>query len=222
MKLTFIYLNFPFWRAEVGRVALYFGDIEFESRIIDREEFAAMKRDGLLNDGTVIPFHQLPCLLVDDTPICQTGAIARFCGKLSGFYPSDDPLLAAQTDQFIDIATDITELVIFTGRDKEPAVKAAERAELAKDGLARKLFILNKMIALEGDFILGDKIGLADVAIWRMCGWLSAGLDGIPTEILSAFPHISRVCKAVDQHPKIMSWVKETYPAGYNRGSFAA
>ena len=53
MKLTFIYLNFPFWRAEVGRVALYFGDIEFESRIIDREEFgltwnAALETGGVL------------------------------------------------------------------------------------------------------------------------------------------------------------------------------
>ena len=85
MKLTFIYLNFPFWRAEVGRIALYFGDIEFESRIIDREEFAAMKRDGFLNDRTVIPFHQLPCLLVDDTPICQTGAIAHFAENYRAF-----------------------------------------------------------------------------------------------------------------------------------------
>ena len=121
-----------------------------------------------------------------------------------GFHPADAPLLVAQTDQLIDIATHITELVNFTGRDKEPAAKAAKRAELAKDGLARKLFILNKMISPEVDCILGDKIGLADTAIWRMCGWLSAELDGIPTEILSAFPHISRVCKAVYQHPKIM------------------
>ena len=68
MKLTFIYLNFSFWQAEVGRAASYFGDIEFESRIIDRDETTAMKRDGFLNDRIVIPFNQLPCLLVDDTP----------------------------------------------------------------------------------------------------------------------------------------------------------
>ena len=94
-------------------------------------------------------------------------------------------------------------------------VKAAERAELAKDGLARKLFILNKMIAPEGDFILGEKIGLADVAIWRMCGWLSAGLDGIPTEILSAFPHILRVCKI--STPKSRGSKKPIPPAKITR-----
>ena len=108
MKLTFIYLNFPFWRAEVGRIALYFGDIEFESRIIDREEFAAMKRDGFLNDRTVIPFHQLPCPWLTTRRSVKPARLPDFAENYPGFYPADAPLLAAQTDQFIDIATDIT------------------------------------------------------------------------------------------------------------------
>jgi len=38
MNLTFIYFDFPFWRAEVGKIALYFGGIDFEDRKIIREE----------------------------------------------------------------------------------------------------------------------------------------------------------------------------------------
>ncbi|MBM84910.1 MAG: glutathione S-transferase [Rhodospirillaceae bacterium] len=221
MKLKFVYFNFPFWRAELGKIALYFGHVKFETRIVETSEFAAIKRDGVLNDGTVIPFHQLPCLLVDDVPLCQTGAIARFCGKLSGFYPDGQPILAAQTDQFIDIATDITELVSFTGRDKEPEIKISERQELVKDGLARKLSILDKMIGANCDWIVGEKIGLADIAIWRLSGWLSSGsIDGIPKEIIFPFRNILRICRAVDRHPKIMAWVQETYPQEYNRGTF--
>ena len=221
MKLTFIYFNFPFWRVEVSRIALYFGGVEFDTIVIDREEFAAVKLNGALNDGTVIPFHQFPCLIVDGTPICQTGAIARFCGKLSGFYPADDLLMAAQTDQFLDIATDITDLVIFAGRGQDPATVIKERQQLAKDGLHRKLSILDKLIGADHDWIFGGKIGLADVAIWRMSGWLSSGLDGIPSEILSPFPNILRICNNVEEHPQIISWVKKTYPEGYNRGAFA-
>ena len=127
MQLTFIYFSFPFWRSEVAKIALYLGDVAFENRVIDSEEFAGVKSDGMLRDGTVIPFHQFPCLLVDDVPICQTGAVARFCGKLSGFYPVDAPLMAAQIDQYLDIATDITELVFVTGRDKDPETKMQER-----------------------------------------------------------------------------------------------
>ena len=223
MQLTFIYFSFPFWRSEVAKIALYLGDIAFENRVIDSEEFAGVKSDGMLRDGTVIPFHQFPCLLVDDVPICQTGAIARFCGKLSGVYPKDAPLVAAQIDQYLDIATDITELVFVTGRDKDPETKMQERQTLAATGLARKLRILDKMIGDDGTWIVGDSIGLPDIAIWRLAGWLSCGsIEGIPTEILQPFDNILRVCKAVDQHPKVKAWVAMTYPDDYHRGSFAA
>ena len=86
----------PFWRAEVSRIALFIGDVEFEDLRIDRAEFLRAKESGKLDDGTVMPSHQMPVLVVDGTLIAQTGGIARFCGKLSGLYPPDDHLKAAQ------------------------------------------------------------------------------------------------------------------------------
>ncbi|MBT5344116.1 MAG: glutathione S-transferase, partial [Acidiferrobacteraceae bacterium] len=59
MELTFIYFDFPFWRAEVGKIALFMGGIDFENKIVDGEEFQRVKETGQLDDGTVIPFHQL-------------------------------------------------------------------------------------------------------------------------------------------------------------------
>ena len=53
--------------------------VEFEDRIItDRTAWEATG---------VSPFGQAPLLEVDGKPIAQTGAIARYCGKLSGHYP---------------------------------------------------------------------------------------------------------------------------------------
>ena len=49
-------------------------------------------------------------MIVDDVSIAQTGAIARFCGKLSGLYPENDSLEAAKIDQFIDFVTDLNVL----------------------------------------------------------------------------------------------------------------
>ena len=83
MELTFIYFDIPFWRAEVGKKALFVGGIEFENKTITGEEFQRVKESGHLDDGTIIPFHQFPCLIVDGVSIAQTGGIARFCGKLS-------------------------------------------------------------------------------------------------------------------------------------------
>ena len=197
------------------------GGIDFEKRIIGSEEFQRVKQTGQLDDGTLIPFHQLPCLVVNGVSIAQTGGIARFCGKLSGMYPKNDDVLAAQIDQFLDMATDITDLIFTTGHDEDEETKKIKRQELCKGELARKLKMLDKSVGDEGDWVLGSDLGLADIAIWRLLGWLSSGiLDGIPTDLIRAFPRISRVCRAVDSHPKIYEWVAQTYPQGYVRGHY--
>ena len=221
MKLTFIYFDFPFWRAEVGRIALFMGGIDFENRLVDGDEFNRVQQTGHLDDGTSIPFHQLPCLIVDGVPIAQTAGIARFCGKLSGMYPKDDDLLAGRIDQFLDFATDITELIFSTSRDDDDLIKKAKRETLASDDLPRKLQMLEKCINAESQWVVGPQLGLADLAIWRMMGWLSSGIvDGIPATLLSAFPKTAAVCRAVDAHPQIQDWVAKTYPGNYIRGHY--
>ena len=90
MNISLIYFNFPFWRAEIARISLFSGNIKFEDKRITREAFKRVKEEGVLDDGTVIPFHQLPCLKVNNISIAQTGAISRFCGKLSNLYPKND------------------------------------------------------------------------------------------------------------------------------------
>ena len=221
MKLSFIYLDTPFWRAEVGKIALYIGGIEFENKIITREEFQRVKVEGHLDDGTIIPFPQLPCLIVDGVSIAQTGGISRFCGKLSGIYPKNDDLLAARIDQFVDIATDITVLIFSCGVNEEEEIRRAKRRELSRGDLARKLRMLDKNITDDGDWVVQPSMGLADIAIWRLMGWLSSGtVDGIPTNILKDFPKIARVCSAVDSNTKIQEWVRKTYPTNYIRGNY--
>lgn len=221
MKLTFIYFDFPFWRAEVGRIALFMAGIDFENRSVGGDEFNRVQQTGYLDDGTSIPFHQLPCLIVDGVSIAQTAGIARFCGKLSGMYPKDDDLLAGRIDQFLDFATDITELVFSTGRGDDDLIKKAKREILASDDLPRKLQMLEKSIGAESGWVVGPQLGLADLAIWRMMGWLSSGIvDGIPATLLSAFPKTAAVCRAVDAHPQIQDWVAKTYPDNYIRGHY--
>ena len=44
MKLTLIYSDIPFWRAEVIRLPLYIGNITFEDRRVSREEFDVQKK----------------------------------------------------------------------------------------------------------------------------------------------------------------------------------
>ena len=60
MNLSLIYFDFPFWRAEVSRIVLNIGKIKFNDIRVDREEFMRARSSGKLDDGTIIPFNQLP------------------------------------------------------------------------------------------------------------------------------------------------------------------
>lgn len=45
MRITLIYFDFPFWRAEISRIALFIGEIDFQDLRINYEEFGRVKRD---------------------------------------------------------------------------------------------------------------------------------------------------------------------------------
>jgi glutathione S-transferase len=207
MTITLMYPKFPFWRAEVSRLALHLGDIEFENRHPSREEFRASKKDGTL------PFGQMPIMIVDGQTIAQTGAIARFCGKLSGMYPTDDPLAAAQIDQLIDAATDITNRVGLTMGEKDEAKKVAARTVLANETLPTWFGYLEALSPKDGsEFFVGDTMTIADLAIWRLLGWFTGGiLDGVPSTITDGFPGLQAHSKRMDSNPKIQDWMRENY-----------
>ena len=220
MNLTLIYLDNPFWRIELARIPLFIGDISFNDKRITLEEFRSAKETGFLKDGTKLPFHQIPCLVVDGVPIAQTGAIARFCGKLSGLYPSRENISCALINQFIDFVTDLTNLVYIPSNNPlTEDEKIQHRRILAEGELKRKLDMLEDNISANQTWIVGKEMTIADIAIWRGIGWLASDLvAGIPQPYFVNYPKITKIFKNVDNHPKICEWVRKTYPSNYNRG----
>ena len=208
MKLRLIYPDLPFWRAETSRLALFIGGIEFEDVRPSREEIPKMRTDG------TFPFGQFPVLQVDGKTIAQTGAIARFCGKLSGLYPSDDNYAAAKVDEVIDLCTDITIQMRPSIRETDPKLRTEMRKELSETILPRWLGFLEKLLQDNGDtgFFVADSISVADLAVWRLCGWISGGvIDDIPTNLLEGFPLLSVHQMKISNLPKVMEWVKKTH-----------
>ena len=213
MNISLIYFNFPFWRAEVSRISLFLCNIEFDDKRISSEEFQRVKENGFLDNGTVVPFHQLPCLKVNDTVIAQTGAISRFCGKLSNLYPKNDDLIAAQIDQYIDILTDITTLITST------PVKNRDSGFV--DSINRKLTILNKSINEKDDYIIKDYFSIADIAIWSFMCWLTGGnIASMPKDIAKNYDYILRLCRKIDNKDIIQKWVNKTFPKEYSRNFY--
>ena len=209
MRISIIYFNFPFWRAEVSRIALHIGKIKYDDIRVDRDEFMRARSSGKLDNGTIIPFHQLPCLIVDNESIGQTAGIARYCGKLSGLYPSDDNLLAVKIDQYIDLMTDITVLTFNAGRDLEPEEKIIKRKEFFDQEFTRKFKMLEKNISNNGKTIIANNFNISDIALWSFVNWITSGsIDGFPNNILNDYPKIEKVFKYVKALPEIKNWVK--------------
>ena len=205
------YSNLPFWRAEVLRVSLFIKDIPFEDIRISREEFIHLIKTGFLPNGKKVPFHQLPVIEVDGEIIGQTGAIARYCGKVSNLY-ADDMLKAAKIDQIIDAATDITNVVSPTIREKDQEKKMEDRKVLVNKLLPRWFRYLENLLLEDDSTWFVEKMTIADIAIWRLLGWLTSGIiDGIPTSVVDNFPKLKNIHHQVHTHPKVQEWMLKTY-----------
>jgi len=206
------YSHTPFWRAEVLRVSLFISNIPFEDVRISREEFINMIKTGYLPNGKKVPFHQLPVIEVDGEIIGQTGAIARYCGKISNLY-SNDNINAAKIDQVIDAATDITNLVSPTIREKDEQKKIEDRLLLKNKLLPRWFRYLENILSEStSEWFVENKMTIADIAMWRLLGWLISGIiDGIPTTIVDSYPKLKNIHTNVHHHPKVQEWMLKTY-----------
>mgnify|MGYP001214044266 FL=1 len=212
MSLKVYYSSTPFWRAEVLRVSLYISNTPFEDIRISREEFINMIKTGFLPNGKRVPFHQLPVIEVNGEIIGQTGAIARYCGKISNLY-SDDNINAAKIDQVIDAATDITNLVSPTIREKDEQKKLEDRLLLKNKLLPRWFKYLENILSEDtSEWFVENKMTIADIAMWRLLGWLTSGIiDGIPPSIIDNYPKLKNIHYKVHHHPKVQEWMLKTY-----------
>jgi len=212
VNLKIVYFDFPFWRAEVARISLFKGNISFDDIRVNGDDFKFIKEHGKMKDGTLVPFRQLPILVVEGKIIAQTGAIARICGKLSGLYP-EEMIEAGKVDQIIDTATDINVLLKPSMRESDPIKRKAMRVELAQNDLPKYFGYLENILAdNKPHWFVGDKMSIADIAIWRLMGWITSGVvDDIPKDILNPFKNLNKLYNEVKEDEQVSEWMLKTY-----------
>ena len=61
-------------------------------------------------------------------------------------------------------------------------------------------------------FFVGKYLTIADLAIWRLLGWLTSGLlDGVPMNILEPYERLKKLREEICNHPKVNEWMMKTY-----------
>ncbi|XP_037804713.1 hematopoietic prostaglandin D synthase-like isoform X2 [Penaeus monodon] len=109
---TLIYFNAR-GSAEPIRWMFSYADIPFNDERIEKEDWSDRKSS--------IPGGKLPVLMVDEKPLPQSQAIARFIAKEAGLMPEDN-LDAAYCDALVDTVRDVMEKVygkIMSEEDEE-------------------------------------------------------------------------------------------------------
>ena len=101
-KLKVLYFDIE-GKGEAIRLLCAYAGLGLEDCRINKQEFDRIKSD--------LPFGQLPILYCTDSTgdtkvLCQSAAIMRYLGKVSGLYP-EDPFLAAKVDAIIDEENDL-------------------------------------------------------------------------------------------------------------------
>ncbi|MBM30500.1 MAG: hypothetical protein CMD77_06270 [Gammaproteobacteria bacterium] len=208
MSIRFIYFDLPFWRAEASRLALFLGGIPFEDIRVASDEFQEMKATNQL------PYNQLPILEIDGKVIAQSLAIARFCGKKSGFYPVNSAINAALVDELLDSVAQVTELFSASLDESDAEKKAKLRYTIATHTLPMWLGFLERRVATNGGalYCIGEDMTIADLALWRLLGWFRSGkLDGIPTDCIDLYPRLCDHFRYMDNNSSIRTWMRDNY-----------
>jgi len=149
------------------------------------------------------PMGQMPFLEIEGQVFCQQSAIARFVAKKHGLMGNDD-MQAFKVDMVVetmwpDVAMKC--IAFFFEKDEDRKAKMKEEVGQKLPGLLEKIGNW-----VEGDFILGSTLSLADLAIFDVVGIVRYFYPDF--EMPAA---IEKVVKNVSENPNVKKWL-ETRP----------
>ena len=66
---------------------------------------------------------------------------------------------------------------------------------------------------INAGFYVGSSLTIADLAMYRLVGWISGGvLDGLPTNLVDSYPQIKANVEATKSNEKVKAYLVEKYP----------
>ena len=200
-KFKLTYFDFSGSRGEECRLALYAAGADFEDNRLSREAWAELKPKT--------PFGGLPLLEVEGRPpLAQSNAILAYIGREHGLHPSE-PWAAARHEAILHAVEDLRAAMAPLSRVKDEEEKKRTRAEFVAGYLHTWASNLEQQI--EGPFVAGDTLHVADIKLFVICHSLSSGIyDHIPTTVLTPYPKLSALYAAVAAHPRVAQWRART------------
>lgn len=198
-QLKLLYFNGP-GRMEPLRWIMEAGGVSYSTEFISFEQWPDKK--------TTTPYGSMPILEVDGKPICETLAIARFLGNLTGLVHSD-PNKNAIGDEVVDItASLVSGFLDIILHCKDESLKASKMEDLVNNTMKKKFNIWEARI--QGAYLEGDKPMWQDIF---MAHWLNRFREYNKT-LLNDYPKLEKVVGNVLAMEKIKAYLAS--PPTYN------
>ncbi|TMW63436.1 hypothetical protein Poli38472_002377 [Pythium oligandrum] len=192
IKLTYFRLTV---RAELSRLALVYGGINFEDERIPGAVMKELKPK--------LPLGQLPLLELDGKAYIQSMAIARYAGRLGGIYPSD-PVAALKVDMMLETLHEAMDKYVDVRFHTKDAELQAEKAKVAADQFFPKIFnFVEKTV--EGKFFFGDEISLADLYLFDVV--TNCMHVGFTDFSFDSYPKVQAIVEAVKATPRVAAYL---------------
>ncbi len=201
-KPRLTYFDFAGSRGEECRIALHLAGVDFDDDRIKSADWAALKAS--------VPFGALPVLqMPDQPPLAQSNAILVFIGRQYRLHPLD-AFEAARHEALMCAAEELRHTIAPILRISDPDHKVAAREALAANELATWGRQVEQQLG-EGPFVGGQSIQVADIKLYMVVRWLTAGtLDHVPATVLDHCPKLMHLYQAVAEHPGVKAWLAKS------------
>lgn len=192
-KLQIVY--FPVRaRAETARMILSYGKVPYQdetSQSFWGKSWPEVKAEGLL------PFNQLPALVIDGNILCQSGAINRYCASLVPALIPTTALEAAKADSIHDLAQELTPVNpivnVFKGE-----VFQDKKIDFFTNTLPARLTSIERLLKSSGGpFTCGSTPYYCDFAVYHQLDLARL----VEPPVFDSFPGVQAFLAAVEYLP---------------------
>lgn len=189
-----IYFDVP-GRAEACRICLFIANKDFKDTRFGFKDWPSIK--------PTTPLGSVPVLKIDGVAHTQSIAMARYAGKLAGWYP-EDPLEALVCDEILDT---LNELTSKAPRSKDPAEMKKLREEFQAGTMTQFSDFVEAAIQRNGGVGVAKSPSIADIVVKGQVDSIKSGMwDHIDPNFYEKYPGIMATYKMIAENEQIKAY----------------
>jgi len=182
-------------RAEIMRICLAIAKADWKDTRFQYEEWATIK--------PTTPLGSVPVLKVDGVSHVQSVSLARYAGKLAGWYP-EDPLEALEVDEVLE---SLNEMQSMAPRSSDPEEFKKLREEFQATTMTKFSKFVESIIERNGGVGVAKKPSIADLGIKFIVDSIASGdWTHVDAKFFESYPGITATVKMIAENEDVKAY----------------